>query len=540
MTTRAALEETAPRGSEHSWLRQAAGLSGALILSILIFYCFDRFLLDARWKGDVGAALLRAALMALPFVWLRMADLPAALRITLRTLSIAFGIYMVVGFYDVAPGSPVTGQTAWKIIPWLSAVLAVVGWFRPAAIILLLSILILFKQFVSTALGVPLSATDYRTVAEFAIYLSIGAACSALLFRHVLKRTREESDAMMEAFLVVCVGIHFGNYFWSGYQKIAIAGDPFEWVLTNPTWALSDASLLLGMHPLAHWPTLTETATRILHDYAVPLNALVLATQLGSILALARRRTMIGMTLFYDVQHLAIFFTTGIFFWKWIVLNTVIVAALARLKHSISWSTKIIAAVALLLGPQVFRIAFLGWFDTPSVNRAYLTANLEDGGEVALPSNYFFAASIWAAQMDSVRYMSGGFATGTWGATSNGETATGARDCALGSDPRGSRADPSILADYTRKHHAALLRRADAGGRVNTDAYPHHIWSTPYPSAAVRNLDVRDIVTYTWRLERICFRRVSGNRELVTDEIASELEIPLRPDGESDAASVSR
>ena len=61
-----------------------------------------------------------------------------------------------------------------------------------------------------------------------------------------------------------------------------------------------------------------------------PINFATLFGQLAAVLMLFRRKLMIAITLFYDLAHIVIFFVT-VFFWKWILLNLALVAAIRLL-----------------------------------------------------------------------------------------------------------------------------------------------------------------------------------------------------------------
>jgi hypothetical protein len=283
------------------------------------------------------------------------------------------------------------------------------------------------------------------------------------------------------------------------------------------------------MHPLGHWPQLADTVTAVLFRYVTPLNAIVLGTQLLSVVAIFRRRWTIALTGFYDIQHIGIFLTTGIFFWKWIVLNSALLVGLGLIRRPFSPAAVIVALVMLLVGPYVFFIARLGWFDTMSVNDVYAVAETTEGRRVALPSNRFLYASIWAAQMDAASLLPNGFPTGTWGATADPAIAEAGRRCALAPKPPGddAAAREERLARFTRLHHAALLRLADGEGRINQDLFPHHIWSTPLLAPEASALDERTVVAYVWRLERLCFGRTAAGRELVSRELGYELRVPV-------------
>ncbi len=92
--------------------------------------------------------------------------------------------------------------------------------------------------------GFSLSRLDIQYMTEMAEFLAM-SACALSLLRWIARRSAEERGTRVLAridleLLATCiafiaVGLHLGNYFWSGVAKVNLGPEPWSWALENPT-----------------------------------------------------------------------------------------------------------------------------------------------------------------------------------------------------------------------------------------------------------------------------------------------------------------
>lgn len=468
------------------------------------------------------AALCLAALF---FFRLRTSDLPRVARLTLWGIGLLFALYLSLAYPSVLLEEG-TERVYFEltVYRWAGATLFCLALWQPAWMIPALAAARFQKVALSEVAGMSISPTDYMPVIEFGCLLVLGA-CLLWLGRRWLDLWREEENAPdsrlapLEAVYLTAVAVHFANYYYSAVQKIAISDPWWQWVVENPTQYLTLAAWERGNLPLT---ILGEAAAATLaHGIivsVVALNVFTLATQLAAVPALLRIRWIILVTALYDLSHFAIFLLSGIFFYKWIWLNLLIVGSLSLIatkpltRHMQVWLIAV-----LLLAPNVFFVARLGWFDTPSFNDEYVEAVTADGSAYRVPDNYFLAASVTHAQQRLVAAKPGHFLTGAYGAHYERSLPLlpfhDALNCRIDIVEPGSMEEAIArrnLDDYIRAHHRFVESRLDDQGRLLYDLYPHHIFSMPWESSDFHALDKRQIVGYRYVVESKCIRLVDG------------------------------
>ena len=263
------------------------------------------------------------------------------------------------------------------------------------------------------------------------------------------------------------------------------------------------------------------------------INTLTLFPQLLCPLAAFSRRALIVALLYFDLQHTVIFVLTGIAFWKWVALNTACVIALTRWQVQ---RTPVPVALTMMLlsifvlymptlkfhdwrpdfgGTQLFFTARLGWYDSPATNHIYLTAKLEDGRELRVPTNYFLSHSIFLAQQRQSSLVGNMFPTGTWGTTMSHEDMNLALKCELPlTSPPESGEKLQNFISFIKAHHAEILRRAGDDGKLAYNFYPHHIWSNPLLYREFAALDFRQIHSFRLTFEALCTGWSEGQRQI--------------------------
>lgn len=304
-------------------------------------------------------------------------------------------------------------------------------------------------------------------------------------------------------------------------------------MLENPTYILTPITKHFGYLTIFEIPWMPQWMNVALVWITVPLNAVVLIAQLAVVFAFFSRRFMIGITMLFDLMHVAIFALTAIFFWKWILLNLGMVHAFHHLRRD-NWRIPLwLSAAALVVmfsAPQIFQVARLGWFDSGGVNDARWQAETADGRRVDVPSNFFLSTSIAFAQQRPGRPFTGFLPTHDWGTTMDANVMHNFTDaCAVQTElaPNLNPEKTAIAGDYVARHHARVLDRAGGSGNIAYDAYPHHIWSSPFAHKEFRALDLAQVTAYVLVIEAKCIS-VAKNGAVIVKELARhETRFPL-------------
>lgn len=539
----------------------------ALCFALAIFFVLKYFVITSPPLSSLytnphpSTFLFRMAvvlLLALACSGIRMSALELPLQRFLRVLIPVVGIYVFAAGPVAVPADTAhkVGIAALIALAWAALPLAVLAWWRPAFLLPLVALLLWQKQWLAVMNdGYSVSPTDYMPLFD-TVLLTLAAIGTLKGLVYIepwqcLERRRQDAGVMNPLMFVfmATIAIHLSNYFHSGTAKIFLDGGPLSWVLENRTDMLSHVTWELGFMPLAAWPFLGGLALAALAPPVVQIvNALTLASQLLAPLAAISRRLLIFILLFFDLQHITIYLLTGIAFWKWVALNAAFAVALVRWERPRTPVPLVLVMVFLstvvLVLPEVrlpgyrliergqpfFFTARLGWYDSPAANNLYLTALLQDGREVKVPSNYFLSYSILFAQQRMSGLVAGMWPTGTWGATGKYDIMKGGLDCDLPLTTTAADGETrEKFIDFVRRQHVHSLARADANGHLAYDIYPHHVWSNPALYREFAALDLRQITGFRLNFETVCADWSGGERrtKLISHQT---IDIPLDED----------
>jgi hypothetical protein len=125
-----------------------------------------------------------------------------------------------------------------------------------------------------------------------------------------------------------------------------------------------------------------------------PMRVMVLGFEVGALAFLWRRWTMVALLTGWTLFHLGVVLMSGIFFWKWMVLEIVILFFLVRNRREAPFSffrpSIFLMAVMLIgAGKVIFRPVNLSWFDSPVSYTFRLEVEGEDGEQYSLPPQFF-------------------------------------------------------------------------------------------------------------------------------------------------------
>lgn len=474
----------------------------------------------------------------------------APIKVIVRTAIVISAAY-VISSHTPVPASLIELNTLAALelnYLWIPAlVFGVGGLFRPSLGILPLQMLWWHKARVSEFAGVHITAADYVTIVDTGSFL----VCGYLLYvfgRWLLDRparpmaprsvealyapANENTPHPLNVLALLGVAFHFGNYFYAAIGKAGFGPHPLFWVFENQTPLLTLSGWVSGVLPLSFDPVIVAAVFTGFSMVYVATNLVTFATQFVAFLAFIRVSFVVWLGIFYDIFHLVVFFTTGIFFWKFILLNLSISFGLSRIRNlhlSLRMIFFYIAAVSA--SPFIFHTVIFAWLDTRSMNHAYFEAVSRDGKVLRVPTNYFLSWSITAAQHRLIWPEAGGFPTETWATT---------QDAAI--MKRGLRCEPpqsypglekanffmpqEAISEIVRRHHILIMSLVDEDGLYNYDLYPHHLWSMPWEYRDFKLLDKRTIERYRYINESVCLYSEEGRPRSVRKRRVS-FDIPI-------------
>lgn len=394
---------------------------------------------------------------------------------------------------------------------WLALICAIAALFRPTFIIFPMLFIFQSKHLAYMFTGIPITGTDYLPIIEIGMLLGISSFVYSLALNNskINLSTTNINYKNIQYFdfvVILCVAIHFGNYFYSGLYKLLLDGGILSWIQTNKTYFLLLNAYSSGNLPISHYQELFKYIYEIYKDNYVLSNLLIVSSQLISLIILFRIRWACALIILYDIIHLIIFLTTGIFFWKWILLNILLVVSLSKMNlKKLPTSIFILSILCILTAKTLFFTAKLAWYDTPALNDAHIIAITDEGKEYRVPSNYFLDTSVTFAQQRVGLPFIGHLPTKTFGTTFNTQIKNNAESCNfLNSSEIDQPLSLDILRRYIARHHTYVLRHLNSDGLLNYDLYPHHIWSNPKEFTSFQKLDKRKIITYKFIINSVC------------------------------------
>jgi hypothetical protein len=464
---------------------------------------------------------LVAAFFACTF-YVRMSELPPAPAALLRVMFASFAVYLAfpLTLPDTADFGLLT-EIRLENRQFIFPILCLLGFWRPAFGITAMIGAVCERRTLGSWFGDSLSQTEFVAVVEVCVFVLLASAVLPLARKiPFLSRVDEpfsssDHQSAMTKMTLLAICVHLSNYFYSGLAKALLGNNIFSWLLTNHTENMILAHNEFGELPISLISGVPEFAFSILQSAVLLFNAATFFGQLFAVIAPIRIRWIVLITLFYDAMHIGIFLASGIFFYKWIMLNVAIVSALRYLRSDdTDRMFKVMAMSMVLAAPLLFNVANLAWFDIKSMNHERIYAILDDGSEVEVPSNYWGTFSIHYAQQRRLTEFSSNMFPPRNGKIKDQHVAELANECRIELPPEVSSSpavpDPGVI-EHILSHHRYVLSHSDKFGRINYDFYPHHIWSMPWYYPEFEGLDKRRIKAYELVVEAVCLGVDNGD-----------------------------
>ncbi|WP_139135245.1 hypothetical protein [Roseivirga sp. 4D4] len=291
----------------------------------------------------------------------------------------------------------------------LFVIIGLAAFFRPQFIpVFLLQAYLLSKQF-SFALPSAYTYTDKQIIFDILFGFSVFYFLKTTIAKNVLWST-----FTMLVLLIIC-----NWYFKAGLGKILVG-----WQHHNSLYNLFMASTAYDW--LYQFPELkTVLAKTLSHSRGVIEYATLVIEFLFPLILFWKRswfRIVIGA---FIVFHLTVFITSGIFFWKWAVLEFVLMALTWRYADMIQFGEKsyLLSYVSLLIITYLISpTTSLVWYDTPFVQKYTLSLVDDKKLEYNLDPSFFSPYDVIFAQNRFAFLSERPVYTGTYGSTTSLET----------------------------------------------------------------------------------------------------------------------
>ena len=472
-----------------TWLPEASFEAPVLVAELLRQLATPRpaqLLLTGFLVGLVGAGLWRRSLGP---AW---EELEAGRRLRLLALVVAGLLAWTSATYGY---NAYVGRLHLVDRLLLVALLPLVAW-RPAFLwAFLLALMPVLWQ-----VHVPIGGASWaEPILLVRVLLVLGAG---YLLRSVMPRLRGA-----DVVFVVCCLIA-AHYWVSGVGKLRLDG----WILHDQLAYLLPATYANGWLGFLE-PETIDRLTRGLAGFNGPLKAFTLVAECGAVLAVARRGVLRALLIGWIALHGGIFLTTGICFWRWMLLDAAVFALFAASRSGplpIFTRPHLVLSVVLIGGGAVwFRPVELAWHDARISYTYRLHAVTADGARYVLPPR-FFEPYAYQFTLSGFGYLSAAPRLPvTWGAT---------RHAAVGRE-LGAAATPEAVWAVERAHgrvghHPERAARFDAFLRRFVPARlarppsawwtylqaPPLLWTFPYrpslPPASAERVVVTQVTSF--------------------------------------------
>ena len=503
-------------------------------LTFVCFYFWRSLFLRGYDSLPLGPII--SLIFAFCFIKLTRDNVPVASRFILFITGPMYGLYALF-LQPALLESDLSGPS--QLVLYMTLVQgaaffsALVGFFRPSFFVVSFTSVYWLRRAQGQAYDLGFGVTDYLTVLETSLFLLFGLCLLWGLMNANINQLPSKIKKVIHAFrqhihveqtqtllIFFMIAIHFGNYFYAGFAKLILNGGVFSWVLENE---IHFFAMLTSEYKRAGVSLLQPVLPYIISTFffVVTLsNIVVLCGQFFSFMGLWNRLTVKLFSLFYDFFHIMIFMLSGIFFWKWVVLNTAIVLAIKHVNFQyIPRAAKILGILAVISSIHMFHIALLGWYNTRVMNIEKVYATFSDGAEYMVPTNYFLNASLPFAQHRMLGRPEGFFPVSGNGNTRDANIMRAAKSCDFDRVETSAQTPNKTWHEdaetMIRKHHAYVVHQINKTGRMfsHYDIYPHHIWSSPFEYNDFKKRDKRDIVEYKLSIVTYCLNRKGNHIE---------------------------
>ena len=172
----------------------------------------------------------------------------------------------------------------------------------------------------------------------------------------------------IKPFIILAVSLHASNYFIPAIAKLEISPDLYQWVFYNNISNLFVSSYINGWLSFFSEKKILETAS-IINFLNKPLLFFSFIIQFVSIFIFFKEKLTYVILVLFEILHIGIFLASGIFFYKWIILNLGFIFFFKQLSSKTKaqlFNIKVafLSFVLVIFSPLYFSPQSLAWYDT--------------------------------------------------------------------------------------------------------------------------------------------------------------------------------
>lgn len=503
--------------------------SAACVISLILVFFFGIEIVDGLLRSGVEAAgfvLLLSIMGGGVFFWVRYASLGGIFARFTRFTAAGVLLLLLLDPIDttLSIDDPVAAQTQFLIQYgyYVAVIVAIVSLFRPSFLFFPATYVMMAKLNLETISGFASSTLDIRYLVEIAQFCSF-SACALAVIQRALQRVKFDIDLDLVATSLAFagIGLHLGNYFWSGIAKVEIGPTPLYWVMENQTQNIMLPSMYLGVIPFSSSSDAVAAVFDGLGAMVVPSNLLVVVFQILAIAAVVRLVLLRAVTVYYDVMHIGIYLVSGAFFWPWIWNNLAVLYCLrGREERDIGQLPRLTCIVVTALGFWQFfgDSARLAWFDVQEAKLAKFQVRVAESSDwIDVPSAFFLTHSYPVAHTGFfVGETSGHYPRSFRGSTYSLERQQTSGQCPAPTPiarPETAAEEARRIArigQFVRAHHEKMLGRSE----YLPDAWFYvrlpHFLVNPVDFSDFNAISLKNVEEYRFLTESLCFSLEQG------------------------------
>ena len=309
-------------------------------------------------------------------------SLAVPVGVAIATLTWAFSFYEYNLYFD-------RGHMFDRVLLMAFAILAV---WRPIFVIPWLALLAMIVQQFYYPIG------GYSVTEAWQLGRIIELATALLLIRLVAKRWYAVE------FVFLAIALVASAYWVSGLGKVRLG-----WLTAGPH--LDDllfATYGNGWLGFLSVDSITDVG-RAMGPFLWPMLIGGAIVELGAIMVFWHRRLLIGWLVLFIVFHVNVFALTGIFFWKWMAFEAVLLAFLLRdrlidVLPIFTLPYALVGTILIVLGPVWSRPVELSWLDSP-VSYGYEFQATDVNGDTSELPPWFFRPYDYQFTLQNFAYL---------------------------------------------------------------------------------------------------------------------------------------
>lgn len=196
-------------------------------------------------------------------------------------------------------------------------------------------------------------------------------------------------------FFIVIILAMIGNwYLLAGYGKLSLG-----WLQENQTFNLYSSVQVFGwLQFLPEYITISLGSFIKNNNSFIQISAITIEVLLPIVILMHRRLTLSILSI-YIVFHIMIFFLSGIFFWKWIILELAIIFIIFNYKINLCKSKYLLVYFPLLFCSSVFfKTVDLAWYDSGYVHHYKFHIQTDSNEVLPLDASFFSPYDVIFAQ----------------------------------------------------------------------------------------------------------------------------------------------